>query len=122
MNWQQNMSAITIYHNPHCSKSRITLDLIKEQNIEPTIIEYLINPPTPETLKKLLKKLGLTAREIMREKEKPYSDNNLSNPAISEDDLLKIMSLNPILIERPIVVKGARAVLGRPPENILELL
>ena len=116
------MSAITIYHNPHCSKSRITLDLIKEQNIEPTIIEYLINPPTPETLKKLLKKLGLTAREIMREKEKPYSDNNLSNPAISEDDLLKIMSLNPILIERPIVVKGARAVLGRPPENILELL
>ena len=116
------MSAITIYHNPHCSKSRTTLDLLKEQNIEPTIIEYLINPPTPETLKELLKKLGLTAREIMREKEKPYSDNNLSDPAISEDDLLKIMSLNPILIERPIVVKGARAVLGRPPENIMELL
>ena len=116
------MSAITIYHNPHCSKSRTTLDLLKEQNIEPTIIEYLINPPTPETLKELLKKLGLTAREIMREKEKPYSDNNLSDPAISEDDLLKIMSLNPILIERPIVVKGTRAVLGRPPENILELL
>ena len=118
----KNMSAITIYHNPNCSKSRATLDLIKEKRIEPIIVEYLVDPPTPETIKELINKLGLTAREIMREKEKPYSDNNLSDPAISEDDLLKIMSLNPILIERPIVVKGARAVLGRPPENIMELL
>ena len=116
------MNAITIYHNPNCSKSRTTLDLIRKQNIEPTVIEYLINPPTPETLKELLKKLGLTARGIMREKENPYSDLNLSDPAIGEEDLLKIMSLHPILIERPIVVKGARAVLGRPPENIMELL
>ncbi len=116
------MSGITIYHNPNCSKSRATLELLKQQNIEPVVIEYLINPPTPDLLKQLLKKLGLTAREIMRQKEQPYTDNNLSDPDIREEDLLEIMSLHPILIERPIVVRGPLAVIGRPPENIMELL
>ena len=116
------MSGITIYHNPNCSKSRATLELLKQQNIEPVVIEYLVNPPTPDMLKQLLKKLGLTAREIMRQKEQPYTDNNLSDPDIREEDLLEIMSLNPILIERPIVVRGPLAVIGRPPENIMELL
>lgn len=116
------MSGITIYHNPNCSKSRATLELLKQQNIEPVVIEYLVNPPTPDILKQLLKKLGLTAREIMRQKEQPYTDNNLSDPDIREEDLLEIMSLNPILIERPIVVRGPLAVIGRPPENIMELL
>ncbi len=116
------MSGITIYHNPNCSKSRATLELLKQQNIEPVVIEYLVNPPTPDILKQLLKKLGLTAREIMRQKEQPYTDYNLSDPDIREEDLLEIMSLNPILIERPIVVRGPLAVIGRPPENIMELL
>jgi len=116
------MSEVTIYHNPNCSKSRATLELLKQQNIEPIVIEYLVNPPTPDSLKELLKKLGLTAREIIRQKEQPYSENNLSDPDICEDDLLETMSLNPILIERPIVVSGRRAVIGRPPENIMELL
>ena len=116
------MSGITIYHNPNCSKSRATLELLKQQNIEPVVIEYLVNPPTPDILKQLLKKLGLTAREIMRQNEQPYTDNNLSDPDIREEDLLEIMSLNPILIERPIVVRGPLAVIGRPPENIMELL
>jgi len=114
--------SIKIYHNPRCSKSRRTLELLRENNIEPEIIEYLKNPPEAKTLKTLLKKLGLTARQLMRSNEQAYKDAGLGNPDLSEDALITAMHEQPILIERPIVVNGNRAVLGRPPENVLEII
>ena len=116
------MSNFTIYHNPRCSKSRQTLALLEEHNITPTIVEYLQNPPDPATLKGLLEMLGLKPRELMRRKEDAYAANRLDDNSLSEDALIQAMIENPILIERPIVVSDGRAVLGRPPENVLDLI
>ena len=116
------MDSTEIYHHPNCSKSNKVLELLRENNIEPNIIYYLEDPPSPELLKDLLKQLGLTAREILRKKEEPYSVLNLENPAMEEESILKAMSENPILIERPIVTKGPKAILGRPPEIVLQLI
>ncbi|WP_279156945.1 arsenate reductase (glutaredoxin) [Obesumbacterium proteus] len=114
---------VTIYHNPRCSKSRETLALIKEQGIEPTIIQYLETPPDAATLKTLLKELGFTsARQLMRHKEDLYKELNLADESLTEDQLIDAMVNNPKLIERPIVVKGKKARIGRPPEQILEIL
>lgn len=114
---------VTIYHNPRCSKSRETLALIKEQGIEPTIIQYLETPPDATTLKTLLKELGFTsARQLMRHKEDLYKELNLADESLTEDQLLDAMINNPKLIERPIVVKGKKARIGRPPEQVLEIL
>jgi len=116
------MSNITIYHNPKCSKSRQTLALLNEQKIQPTIIEYLINTPTVSELKAILKKLNLKARDLLRKKEAEYKALNLADDSLNEGDLLKAMCQHPRLIERPIVVHGNKAVIGRPPENVLEIL
>lgn len=114
---------VTIYHNPRCSKSRETLALIKEQGIEPTIIQYLETPPDAVTLKTLLKELGFTsARQLMRHKEDLYKELNLADESLTEDQLIDAMVNNPKLIERPIVVKGKKARIGRPPEQVLEIL
>lgn len=114
---------VTIYHNPRCSKSRETLALIKEQGIEPTIIQYLETPPDAATLKTLLKELGFTsARQLMRHKEDLYKELNLADESLTEDQLIDAMVNNPKLIERPIVVKGKKARIGRPPEQVLEIL
>lgn len=114
---------VTIYHNPRCSKSRETLALIKEQGIEPTIIQYLETPPDAATLKTLLKELGFTsARQLMRHKEDLYKKLNLADESLTEDQLIDAMINNPKLIERPIVVKGKKARIGRPPEQVLEIL
>ncbi|MDN5451390.1 MAG: arsenate reductase (glutaredoxin) [Enterobacterales bacterium] len=114
---------VTIYHNPRCSKSRETLALIKEQGIEPTIIQYLETPPDAATLKTLLKDLGFTsARQLMRHKEDLYKELNLADESLTEDQLIDAMINNPKLIERPIVVKGKKARIGRPPEQVLEIL
>ena len=114
---------VTIYHNPRCSKSRETLALIKEQGIEPTIIQYLETPPDAATLKTLLKELGFTsARHLMRHKEDLYKELNLADESLTEDQLIDAMINNPKLIERPIVVKGKKARIGRPPEQVLEIL
>ena len=114
---------VTIYHNPRCSKSRETLALIKEQGIEPTIIQYLETPPDAATLKTLLKELGFTsARQLMRHKEDLYKELNLADESLTEDQLIDAMIDNPKLIERPIVVKGKKARIGRPPEQVLEIL
>lgn len=100
---------VTIYHNPRCSKSRETLALIKEQGIEPTIIQYLETPPDAATLKTLLKELGFTsARQLMRHKEDLYKELNLADESLTEDQLIDAMINNPKLIERPIVVKGKK--------------
>lgn len=112
----------TIYHNPRCSKSRQTLALLQEHHIEPETVLYLETPPDATTLKTLLGQLGIGARELLRKGEEAYKVNNLKNPDLSEQQLIEAMVAHPKLIERPIVVKGDRAVLGRPPENILSLI
>lgn len=113
---------ITIFHNPRCSKSRQTLALLEEKGIEPDVVRYLETPPDALQLRDLLAKLGLSARELMRTKEDEYRELGLNDPALSEDQLIEAMVAHPKLIERPIVVRGDRAVLGRPPESVLTLL
>lgn len=114
---------VTIYHNPRCSKSRETLTLLQEQGIEPQIIQYLDTPPDVATLKTLLKDLGFSsARQLMRHKEDIYKELNLADESLTEDQLIDAMVNHPKLIERPIVVKGKKARIGRPPEQILEIL
>lgn len=109
-----------IYHNPRCSKSRAALALLIEHGVSPTIIEYLKTPPDRSTLQQLLRALGLGARDIVRTHEPEYQALGLS--AASDEALLDAISTHPILLERPIVVSGDRAAIGRPPENILPLL
>lgn len=116
------MSQITIYHNPRCSKSRQTLELLRERGIEPEIIEYLKTPPTTEQLSELLDMLGLEPREIMRTNEAEYKEQGLSDPALSREQLIQAMVNSPRLIQRPIVIHDSRAALGRPPERVLEVL
>ena len=116
------MSDYTIYHNPRCSKSRQTLALLEEKNIAPEIVEYLQNPPDTQTLAQILNMLGLKPRDLMRRKEAAYAENNLADDTLSDNALIQAMIDHPILIERPIVISDGRAVLGRPPENVLELI
>jgi arsenate reductase len=112
----------TIYHNPRCSKSRETLKLLQEKGIEPDIILYLDTPPNAKILSALLKKLGLKPRELMRRKEAEYKAQGLDNDSLSDAQLIQAMVDTPKLIERPIVVNGSKAALGRPPEQVLEIL
>lgn len=112
---------VTIYHNPRCSKSRQTLALLRERGVEPTVVEYLKTPPDEATIRALLTKLGLAPRALMRVKESVYRDLGLKG-VTDADALIRAMAENPILIERPIVVAGDRAVLGRPPEAVLDIL
>jgi arsenate reductase (glutaredoxin) len=114
--------SVTIYHNPRCSKSRQTLALLQTKGIEPEIIEYLATPPDAATLGEILDKLGLEPRELMRRKETPYKELGLADNAMSRAALIQAMVDNPILIERPIVLSGDRAALGRPPEDVLGIL
>jgi len=116
------MTEIIIYHNPRCSKSRQTLQLLQDSNITPEIILYLESPPTKNDLKNLLKKLGISARELLRNSEHAYKEAGLSDASLTENQLLEAMIKEPKLIQRPIVVAGDNAVLGRPPENVLELI
>jgi arsenate reductase len=113
---------ITMYHNPRCSKSRQALALLRDKGIEPQVVEYLKTPPDMATLEHLLDMLDLEPRELMRKKEKEYKENNLANPDLSREALIAAMVAHPKLIERPIVVKGDKAALGRPPEAVLDLL
>ncbi|MDC9590681.1 arsenate reductase (glutaredoxin) [Xenorhabdus sp. XENO-10] len=117
------MQQVTFYHNPRCSKSRETLKLVEELGIAPEIIHYLDTPPTVEQLAVLLKQLGFNdARQLMRTKEELYKELNLGDTALSQEALLQAMTENPKLIERPIVVVGDKARLGRPPEQVKEIL
>lgn len=116
------MKDFTIYHNPRCSKSRQTLQLLEEHGVAPDIVLYLDNPPSKKQLKTLLGQLGMAARDLLRKSEDEYRELGLSDSALSDEKLLDAMVAHPKLIERPIVVHGVRAVLGRPPENVLALL
>ena len=113
---------IKIYHNPRCSKSRQTLELLKSSGIEPDITEYLKTPPSKQELTAILDMLGLEPRQLMRTKETEYKENGLDNENLSRDQLIDAMIQFPKLIERPIVINNNKAVLGRPPENILEII
>ncbi|NWA60777.1 arsenate reductase (glutaredoxin) [Pantoea sp. B9002] len=114
---------VSIYHNPRCSKSRETLALLQENGIEPEVVLYLETPPDVPTLKRLLQLLGMhCARELMRRKEDLYKELALANSELSEDHLLQAMVDHPKLIERPIVINGEQARMGRPPEAVLEII
>ncbi len=116
------MSQITLFHNPRCSKSRQALQLLQEQGVEPRIRLYLDNPPTRQELETLLTQLGMAPRELLRRSEDAYKDNNLKDTTLSDDQLIDAMLTHPKLIERPIAICENRAKVGRPPENVLELL
>ncbi|GMU47070.1 MAG: arsenate reductase (glutaredoxin) [Porticoccaceae bacterium] len=113
---------VTIYHNPRCSKSRQTLELLRQRGIEPEIVHYLETPPDATTLQELLGKLGLNARQLLRKGEPEYRAAGLDDPSLDDATIVAAMVRHPRLIERPIVVAGARAALGRPPESVLEIL
>lgn len=114
--------AVTIYHNPRCSKSRETLALLEARGISPRVIEYLKTPPDRATIAALLRKLGIPARDLVRRKEAEFATLGLDAAGVTEDALIDAMASHPRLIERPIVVVDRRARIGRPPEAVLEIL
>jgi arsenate reductase len=111
---------VTIYHNPRCNASRKTLALLEKKGVKPEVIEYLKTPPSAAELKQLLAKLGMKPRDLLRKKE--AKEAGLDNPDLTDAQLIAGMVKHPIAIERPIVVKGSRAALGRPPEAVLKIL
>jgi arsenate reductase len=113
---------VTIYHNPRCSKSRQTLALLEEKGLKPKIVEYLKTPPSAAELKRILKMLGLKPRDIVRKGESVYAELGLKDKDVSDDELIALMAANPILIERPIVIAGDKAAIGRPPDSVLKIL
>jgi arsenate reductase len=113
---------ITIYHNPRCSKSRQTLELLRQRGIEPEIIDYLKTPPSADTLRELLELLHMAPMELVRRKESEFGEAGLDRPQISDDEIIEALALYPRLIERPIVVSEGKAAIGRPPERVLEIL
>jgi len=112
----------TLYHNPRCSKSREALTLLQAHGCEPDIVLYIDTPPTAKQLKELLTKLDLSARQLLRKTEDAYKELNLANEKLSEAALIKAMVENPKLIERPIFINNGKAIVGRPPENVLAIL
>ncbi|SFR61357.1 arsenate reductase [Marinobacter gudaonensis] len=114
--------ATRIFHNPRCSKSRQALELLHERGIEPEIIRYLETPPTAQELTDILDRLELAPRQLMRTKEKEYGELGLDNPELTREQLIAAMVETPRLIERPIVLANGKAAVGRPPENVLDIL
>ena len=113
---------VQIFHNPRCSKSRATLALLEEQGVVAEVVLYLETPPTASELDAIVKKLGCEPRELMRKGEAAYKESGLEDEGLSRDALLEAMVGEPILIERPIVVNGDKAAVGRPPESVLDIL
>lgn len=116
------MSDITLYHNPRCSKSRETLKLLQDHGVEPEIRLYLENAPSADELVAILRQLGIGARELLRTGEAPYKENNLGDSSLNDQQLINAMAEFPKLIQRPIAIRGDRAIIGRPPEAVLDLL
>jgi arsenate reductase (glutaredoxin) len=115
------VAEFTIYHNPRCSKSRETLALLQAKGIEPNIVEYLKTPPSASQLKSIVKQLGIMPQQLVRKGEEIYK-SRYANKTLSDAQWIEAMVENPSLIERPIVIRGQRAALGRPPQNVLQLL
>ncbi len=113
---------VTIWHNPRCSTSRRVLEMIRNKGIEPHVVEYLKTPPTAKEIKAVLAKLKIGARDLLRKKEPDYKKQGLDDEKVSEAALIRAMTDNPVLIERPVVLAGRRAVLARPPERVFEVI
>jgi len=116
------MSELFIYHNPRCSKSRQTLALLEEQGVKPEVIEYLKTPPSVDSLSEIIDQLGISARQLLRKGEAEYKNLNLADESLTEQQLIQAMCEHPKLIERPIVIYNGKAIIGRPPEAVLEIL
>lgn len=116
------MSKVILWHNPRCSKSRATKQILEERGVELDVIEYLTETPSLNQIADVLDYLGLQPRQLMRTGESAYSDNNLDNEQLSREQLIQAMIDHPILVERPIVIANGKAAIGRPPESVLEIL
>ncbi|WP_122869708.1 arsenate reductase (glutaredoxin), partial [Pseudomonas viridiflava] len=114
------MTDLTLYHNPRCTKSRGALELLQARGLSPDVVLYLETPPDAAQLRELLGKLGISARQLLRTGEDDYKQLNLADASLSDEQLIAAMAAHPKLIERPILVVGDKAVIGRPPENVLE--
>jgi len=112
----------TLYHNPRCSKSRATLQLLREQGVEPRVVEYLKTPPDAATLQEIVGMLGIRPRDLLRTGEAEYRELGLKDADLDDAELIRTMVEHPRLIERPILVAGGKARIGRPPEQVLEIL
>ena len=113
---------VQIFYNPKCSKCRLTMDILNDKDVQTSVVEYLNTPPNSAELNEMLNLLSLEPRELMRKHEAPYKENNLDNPDLNREQLIQAMIDNPILIERPIIIKGNKATIGRPPEKVLDIL
>lgn len=113
---------VKIFYNPNCSKCRLTMGILNEKGANLTVVEYLDTPPNFTELSNVLNILGIEPRDLMRKQEAPYKENNLDQQDLSHEQLIQAMIDHPILIERPIVVKGNKATIGRPPEKVLDIL
>lgn len=113
---------VRIFHNPRCSKCRQTMDILKDKGVHVSVVAYLKAPPSKGELIEVLEMLGIEPRDLMRKHEAPYKENSLDNPDLTREQLIQAMVDNPILIERPIVIHGNKAIIGRPPEKVLDIL
>ncbi len=113
---------VVIYHNPKCSKSREALQILQDNNIEHKIVDYLEDPPTAQELKKIIALLGVSARDLMRNTEAAHKEANLDDDSLSDDDIIAAICEYPALLQRPIVVSGNQAIIGRPPVRVLEII
>ncbi|MEN2505641.1 arsenate reductase (glutaredoxin) [Stutzerimonas stutzeri] len=116
------MTELTLYHNPRCSKSRGALELLAQRGLTPKVINYLETPPSAEELQRIIARLGIPARQLLRSGEEEYKTLGLADPSLSDRQLIEAMVAHPKLIERPILIAGEAAVIGRPPEKVLEIL
>ena len=113
---------VRIFHNPRCSKCRLTMEILENEGVTISVIEYLKTPPDSSELDEVLDLLGLEPRDLMRKHEAPYKENRLDNPDLSHEQLIQAMIDNPVLIERPVIINGNKATIGRPPEKVLDIL
>ena len=116
------MTSVTLYHNPNCSKSRAVLALLEQNDIEPEVVYYMDNPPDVQTLKSLLKKLRLNVRDVLRRSEPEYEELGLDDSSLAEAIVLDLLAEHPVLLQRPIVIAGSKAIIGRPPEAVLPFI
>ena len=117
-----NSKGLVMYHNPRCSKSRETLQILEDKNLGPEIIEYLEDPPTPQELENLIQMLGVSARDLLRTTEPVYKDAQLDDDTLTDDEIIEAICEYPALLQRPIVISGDRAIIGRPPSRVLEII
>ncbi len=116
------MTELILYHNPRCSKSRNALELLEQRGLTPSVVRYLETPPSADELKQILARLGISPRQLLRSGEEDYKTLNLADPTLTDEQIIDAMVAHPKLIERPILVAGDVAVIGRPPEKVLEIL